>query len=534
MSENLEIKIDLELNDEKVKGQMTQALNSLKELANNKANNIDIKINVDKNGLTELAKVERAVKEINKLSKEAQKSLFGGKSNSNEAKEQQKILNEAKKNQELMYKNMFKDLEKQEKEATAVKQKQLKDQEKMYAQMFDSIAKQEATQIKQAEKARGKSFDSISKDIKSAQGKIGKLEKSGFVDMGELDKVKSSLREISDIHVWDNIDNLDLSRSRGEIDKILDSLKQIDDVRLDGLKDAKIDNFTSKMTGDLDKLESKFKEIGKSTEGIDKLRAELQTLDSVAPDRLPTTFQRMRQEVSQLNGELRQTTSQTSHMGGFLGDIADSMRTFTLGNMIGDGIASSIRGATRSFMEMDEAITNVKKVAEATDVNSAMKLDNIKGQAISIAKEVGMASTDVINGIADSLQAGMGSMEQSIAVARSSLMLANVGDMSQSQASSAINTVIKGFNIKPLREVQKEMGGTVVKTNELTEAMDLLNYAGNNYAVGTDGVAEALKRGGSVLSQYGVSLSDSVALITSANEAVQDPERVGNGMKSIK
>ena len=48
----------------------------------------------------------------------------------------------------------------------------------------------------------------------------------------------------------------------------------------------------------------------------------------------------------------------------------------------------------------------------------------------------------------------------------------------------------------------------------------------NNYAIGTDGVAEALKRGGSVLNQYGVGLSDTVALITSANEAVQNPEKV--------
>lgn len=529
MSDNLEIKIDLKLDDEKAQAQMTQALSSLKDFVNSKANNINIKVNVDDTGLKNLEKIEKAVKEINKLSKEAQKSLFGGKkidsTASNSIKEQQKLheqrrkqevmysqmfdkiekqkikeqekmykdmfdttikqekaISEAKKRerkeQENMYKDMFKDIEKQEREATALKQKQMKEQEQMYKSMFDSIAKQEAEQLAKSQKERAKSFDSIGKDMQKAQTKIGKLEKSGFVDMNELDKVKSKLIEISDIHVWDNVDNLDLTRSRGEIDKVLETLKQIDDVRLEGLKDAKIGNFTTKIGGDLDKLETKFKELGKSTEGIERLRAELQSLDSVAPDKLPTTFQRMRQEVAQLNDELRQSTKETSGMGNFLGDISDSMRTFTLGNMIGDGIVSSIRGVTQSFMEMDDAITNVKKVAEATDVNSALKLDGIKSQAIDIAKEVGMASTDVINGIADSLQAGMGSMEQSIAVARSSLMLANVGDMAQSQASSAINTMIKGFQIDPLKEVTKEMNGTIVKTNELTEAMDMLNHAG--------------------------------------------------------
>ena len=42
-----------------------------------------------------------------------------------------------------------------------------------------------------------------------------------------------------------------------------------------------------------------------------------------------------------------------------------------------------------------------------------------------------------------------------------------------------------------------------------------------------------MSRGGSVLSNYGVSIADSVALISSANESIQDPQRVGNGLKTI-
>ena len=50
------------------------------------------------------------------------------------------------------------------------------------------------------------------------------------------------------------------------------------------------------------------------------------------------------------------------------------------------------------------------------------------------------------------------------------------------------------------------------------KAMDLVNYAGNNFAISSDGVTEALQRGGSVLSNYGVDLKDSIAMITGANE----------------
>lgn len=46
-------------------------------------------------------------------------------------------------------------------------------------------------------------------------------------------------------------------------------------------------------------------------------------------------------------------------------------------------------------------------------------------------------------------------------------------------------------------------------------------------------MAEAIQNGGTVLANYGVSLADSIGLITAANEPLQDPKKVGNGLKSI-
>ena len=42
-----------------------------------------------------------------------------------------------------------------------------------------------------------------------------------------------------------------------------------------------------------------------------------------------------------------------------------------------------------------------------------------------------------------------------------------------------------------------------------------------------------MQRGGSTLANYGVSLADSVAMISGANESLQNPEKIGNGLKSI-
>ena len=48
----------------------------------------------------------------------------------------------------------------------------------------------------------------------------------------------------------------------------------------------------------------------------------------------------------------------------------------------------------------------------------------------------------------------------------------------------------------------------------------------NNFAISTEGILDAFKGGGAVLSEYGVSLTETVALITGANKTLQDPSVV--------
>ena len=127
------------------------------------------------------------------------------------------------------------------------------------------------------------------------------------------------------------------------------------------------------------------------------------------------------------------------------------------------------------ILELDSSMTDLKKVAEPTDIDSTSELDRIREKAIQTAKDVGMSASQVQESIASSLQAGIGGMQESIAAARQSMILANVGDMDVEGASSAVNTIINGFRIEPLKEMQVQVGNTTKKTTELTAAMDMLN-----------------------------------------------------------
>ena len=133
------------------------------------------------------------------------------------------------------------------------------------------------------------------------------------------------------------------------------------------------------------------------------------------------------------------------------------------------------------------------------------------------------------------INAGAKTMSQATAIAKQSAIFQNVTDMDAKSASKAVSTMVNQYfgMDKALTQVDKGVGSTVKGYDNLTQAMDLANYAGNNFAISSEGVTQALSRGGSVLSNYGVSLADSVALISSANESIQDPQRVGNGLKTI-
>ena len=55
----------------------------------------------------------------------------------------------------------------------------------------------------------------------------------------------------------------------------------------------------------------------------------------------------------------------------------------------------------------------------------------------------------------------------------------------------------------------------------------------NNFAISTDGLATALQNSASALKTAGNDINESIALATAANTVVQDPNKVGAGLRTI-
>ena len=91
-----------------------------------------------------------------------------------------------------------------------------------------------------------------------------------------------------------------------------------------------------------------------------------------------------------------------------------------------------------------------------------------------------------------------------------------VGDnMTQESASESLVSTLQGFNMQ---------------ADEAESIVDKFNEVANNFAIGSDGIGEALQRSAASFNASHTSLSKSIALITGTNTTIQDPDRVGGNI----
>lgn len=165
--------------------------------------------------------------------------------------------------------------------------------------------------------------------------------------------------------------------------------------------------------------------------------------------------------------------------------------------------------------EIDAAMTELRKVTNETEITYTRFLEN----AAKRAKALGATLSDTVNASADFARLGY-SLTESAELADAALVYKNVGDGIEdiSTASESIISTMRGFNI----EAEQAMF-----------IVDKFNEVGNNFAISSKGVGDALLRSASALAAGNNTLDESIGLITAANSVVQDADKVGTTLKTI-
>ena len=191
-------------------------------------------------------------------------------------------------------------------------------------------------------------------------------------------------------------------------------------------------------------------------------------------------------------------------------------------------VASLFSYATQGLRSMfeqvkliDSAMTELKKVTNETDATYNKFLSN----AADRAKAIGTTIDGLVSSTADFARLGYG-FEDAQGLAEVANIYAVVGDEIdgvQGATESLIST---------MAAFKDAMNG-MSNTDFAMSIIDKFNEIGNNFAISSGGIGEALERSASSLMAANNTIDESIALITAANTVVQDPTAVGTAFKTI-
>ena len=174
-----------------------------------------------------------------------------------------------------------------------------------------------------------------------------------------------------------------------------------------------------------------------------------------------------------------------------------------------------LRGAYENVLEIDKAMTELRKVTELTE----QQYESFQRRAADMAKEVGGSIADTILTVSDYSRLGY-TLEQSESLGRAALVYKNVGDGIESidEATESIISTLRAFNI----EAEDSM-----------QIIDVFNTLGNNLPISSGALGTALQKSASALAAANNTFSESAAMIAAANSVVQNEEVTGTALKTI-
>ena len=189
--------------------------------------------------------------------------------------------------------------------------------------------------------------------------------------------------------------------------------------------------------------------------------------------------------------------------------------TYFSGSSIIFKAVNELKKGIQYVREIDLALTELKKVTDETEET----YDRFLKTASKTGARLGSTISAVTEATATFAKLGY-TIEQASEMAEAAIVYKNVGDniASTEDAANSIISTMKGFGIE---------------ASESMAIVDKFNEVGNRFAITSQGIGEALRLSASALNEGKNSLDESIALITAANEVVNDPSSVGTALKTL-
>ena len=264
-------------------------------------------------------------------------------------------------------------------------------------------------------------------------------------------------------------------------------------------------------------------EHGRTSESFSKLKEYATDLETLRTRLLNNTItikeyskqiSILRKNISTVSTDIKLTGKNTQTLTQRMGGLAEKFGTWFSITRVVMAAYRTIRQMVTNVIELDTAMTELRKVTNETSDT----YDRFLTKATSRAKELGATITDIVSASADFARLGFG-IEDAEKLADAAIVYKNVGDgIDINTATESIIATMQAFHI-PAEEAMK--------------IVDRFNEVGNNFAISSKGVGDALMRSAAALHSANNTLDESIALSAAANTIVQDPEKVGTTLKTV-
>lgn len=386
---------------------------------------------------------------------------------------------------------------------------------KTISQSFDTGA----AAAKRFEESAKKATTALSSG--SVEASIAKVtaqyEKLGTTGHAKLAEIKADIQQLSTLQTAMN-NSKDTSSLVSNYEKFNETLAKVKSnlsvvsaeskTFVSGLQISTLDN---KIASWMEKNSKASRDFGAS---IDNLRGRLASLNASGT----ATASELNAIEREFN-EVRQAAIATGQVGSSVGNqlkgaFSSILRYVSVSTVIYQSI-NALKEMYQNVYNIDTEMTELKKV---TDETAASYSNFLKG-AGSTAKEIGTTISDLVSSTADFARLGY-SFSDSQELAKVANIYSVVGDEIDSidTATKSIISTLTAFHIE---------------ANDAMSIVDKFNEVGNNYAISSGGIGDALERSASSMAAANNTLDETIALITAANTVVQDPDSVGTAFKTI-
>lgn len=306
----------------------------------------------------------------------------------------------------------------------------------------------------------------------------------------ELEKLAKTQREFNDIKARGTTMRGTAGLSGAALNTELQRLAQITNAQQANFKMAKDNGQT---------IKTATYEVKDHTNQVHEMQMAYNSLTGevvITETRVTQSLSRMQTVMGSLQKKLKQVLTYIASYGSI----------YQIFNIIRQGVTY--------VKEIDSALTELKKVTNATDAEYEQFLNHMsKTSAV-----VGSTVKDLTMMSADWARLGY-SMEEAGELARSTAVLLNVSEFTDANsATEALISTIQAFGYA---------------ADDSMTVVDKLNEVGNNFAVSSDGLATALQTSASSLMAGGNDLNQAVAMIAAGNKVVQDPSVMGAALRTI-